>query len=147
MERDQSPRVKKERKPAFRGKWESVFSGRHMDNVPKETHVVSVMTSKPQGTVAKVRDEKDNRLLVHPTRRQNRLTARDKHPHRDQAVNMKTHLIRVKFHADSNSFKIRHVNSGIFRVSGDKCISDMLRQKEKPSKKSKKGGAKDQLLY
>ena len=27
-----------------RGKWKSVFSGKHMDNVPKETHVVSVMT-------------------------------------------------------------------------------------------------------
>ena len=41
---DQLPRVKKERKLALRAKWESVFSGRHMDNVPKETHVVSVMT-------------------------------------------------------------------------------------------------------
>ena len=41
---DQSPRVKKERKPAERGEWESVFSGRHMDNVPKETHAVAVMT-------------------------------------------------------------------------------------------------------
>ena len=27
-----------------KGKWESVFSGKHMDNVPKETLVVSVMT-------------------------------------------------------------------------------------------------------
>ena len=29
-----------------------------MDSVPKETQVVSVMTSKPLETVAKVRDEK-----------------------------------------------------------------------------------------
>ena len=28
-----------------------------MDNVPKETHAVSVMTSKPLETVARVRDE------------------------------------------------------------------------------------------
>ena len=42
---DQSPRVKKERKPTLRGKCDSVFSGRHMDNVPKDTHVASVMTS------------------------------------------------------------------------------------------------------
>ena len=40
-------------------------------------------------TVAKVRDKKDDRLLLHPTRRQNRLTARDKNPYSDQAVNRK----------------------------------------------------------
>ena len=45
-----------------------------MDNVPKETHLVSVMTHKRLETVAKVRDEKDDRLLLHPTRRQNRLS-------------------------------------------------------------------------
>ena len=37
---DQSPRVKKERKPMLTGKWKSVFGGRHMDTVPEETHVV-----------------------------------------------------------------------------------------------------------
>ena len=30
--------------PMLRGKWESVFSGKQKDNVPKETHAVSVMT-------------------------------------------------------------------------------------------------------
>ena len=35
---DQLPRVKKETEPMLRGKWKSVFCGRHMDNVPKETH-------------------------------------------------------------------------------------------------------------
>ena len=35
---------KKETKLVMRGKWESVFSGKHKDNVPKETPVVSVMT-------------------------------------------------------------------------------------------------------
>ena len=87
-----------------------------MDNVPKETHVVSVMTHKTLGTEEKVRDEKDDRLLLHPIRRQKRLTARDKNPHRDQAVNRKTHWSRVEFHADSSSVKIRHENSAI-RVS------------------------------
>ena len=62
-----------------------------MDNVPKETHIVSVMTSWPLETRAKVRDEKGDRLLPHPTRRHNRLTARNKNPHRDQAVNRKAH--------------------------------------------------------
>ena len=58
----------------LRGKWKSVFNGRHMDNVRKETHVVSVMTSKTLETEDKVRDKKDDRLLMHPIRRQNRLT-------------------------------------------------------------------------
>ena len=44
---DQSLRVKMERKPTLRGKWENVFSGNHMDNVRKETHAVSVM-NKPR---------------------------------------------------------------------------------------------------
>ena len=43
---DQSPRV--------------VFSGRHMDNVRKETHVVSVMTDLHKKTCAMVKDEKDD---------------------------------------------------------------------------------------
>ena len=60
-----------------------------MDSVPEETHVVSVMTQEPLETVAKVRDKKDDRLLLHPIRRQNRLTARNKNAHRDQAVNRK----------------------------------------------------------
>ena len=64
---------KKERKPTLRGKWESVFSGGHMDNVPKETHVVSLMTSKTLEKEDAVRGEKDDRLLLHPIRRQNRL--------------------------------------------------------------------------
>ena len=85
-----------------------------MDNVPKETHAVSVMTSNPLETVEKVRDEKDDRLLLLPIRRQNRLTARGKHVYRDQAVDRKTEWIRVKFHADSNFVKISHVNSGTF---------------------------------
>ena len=102
---DQSPRVKKERKPTLSGKWESVFSGRHMDNVSEETHVVPDMTHKLLETVAKVRDAKDDRLVLHPIRRQNRLTARVKNPHRDQAANRNTLWTRVKFHAGSNSVK------------------------------------------
>ena len=38
-------------------------SGRHMDKVPKETHVVSVMTDKYKETCTVVRDGKDDRLL------------------------------------------------------------------------------------
>ena len=102
MKEDQSPRIKKERKPTLRGKWESVFSGRHMGNVSEETHAASVMTQEPLETVALARDEKDDRLLLHPIRRQ-RLTARDNNPQSNQATKRKARLIKgAKFQADSD---------------------------------------------
>ena len=60
--REQSPRVKKRTESA---RWEesgreSVFSGRHMDNVQRETHAVSVMTQRPLARSAVIRDEKDD---------------------------------------------------------------------------------------
>ena len=109
----------------------------------------SVMTLQLLETGAVVRDDKDDRLLPHPTRRQNRLTARDKNSHRDHAVHRKTHWIRVKFHSESNSTKFRHVNSCIHPCSritslinkiymATNAISDMLRQKESPTRSQKK---------
>ena len=146
---EQSPRVKKEWKPALRGKWESVFSGRHMDNVPKETHVVSVMTSLLLETEGMVRGEKDDRLLLHPIRSQNRLTARDKNPHRNQAIDRKTQWIRVNFHSDSNSVNIRHeklwhppvcLNYSLKKdvYIATNAISDMLSQRESPPRSRRK---------
>ena len=55
---------------------------KHMHDVPKETHVVPVMTTLPLETRAEVTDGKGYRLLSHPVQRQNRLTARDKNPRR-----------------------------------------------------------------
>ena len=55
-----------------------------MDNVSKETHEVSVMTNWYKETCTVVRDEKDDRLLLHPIQRKNRLTARGKNHQRDQ---------------------------------------------------------------
>ena len=129
-----------------------------MDNVPKETHVVSVMTHKSLETVEKVRDEKDDRLVLHPIRRRNRLTTREKNPQRDQAKERKALWTRVKFHADSNSVKTRHVSSGILpcvRITSLKkdvytatnVIFDMLRQKERRTKDQRKVVQKDQLRY
>ena len=78
---EQSPRIKKEGK--------SVFSGRHMDSVQKETHVVSVMTDWYKETCTVVRDEKDDRLLPHQIRRP-RLTKGEKHPQKHQTAEVKT---------------------------------------------------------
>ena len=93
---------------------ECVFSGKHKDNVPKDTPVVSDMTLHwLLETAAGVREEKDDRLLPHHMQRQKRLTERNQKPFNDQAITRKTQKRTVKFHADSDSVKIRHVDSGI----------------------------------
>ena len=88
VERGSVTKSQKETKPMLRGKWKSVFSGRHKDNVPKEIPVVSVMTLYwllATEVVVTVKDGNDDRLLPHPMQRQNRLTERNKKPHRDYA--------------------------------------------------------------
>ena len=56
-------------KSAWMGRWENAISERHMDNVRKDTHAVSVMTNKHKETCTVVRDEKDDGLLPHQIRR------------------------------------------------------------------------------
>ena len=51
-----------------------------MDNLLKETHVVSVMSSNLETAV-------NVSLLLHPFGSRKRLTARDNNHHRDQAIN------------------------------------------------------------
>ena len=59
-----------------------------MDNVQKETHVVSVMTNLHKETCAMVRGKKDDRPLPHQVRRP-RLTAREKISQKHQVTEMK----------------------------------------------------------
>ena len=65
---------------------------------------------------------------------------------------------RVKFHADSNSVKTRHVSSGALPVCqnyksekgcvyGDGCHSRLVEAEGKTNKRSQKGGAKDLLQH
>ena len=132
-----------------------------MDNVPKETPVVSVMTHKPLETVVKVRDEKgrSSSLASHSKEKQ---TGGEGHKSSKGSGNKeetsKALWTRVKFHADSNSVKTRHVSSGILpcvRITNLKkdvymatnVISDMLRQKESPTKDQRKVVQEDQLRY
>ena len=76
VERGSVTKSQKGKKAYVERKAERVFSEEgQMDTVPKETHEVSVMTLQPLETVAKVRDEKDDRLLLHASRRQSRPTA------------------------------------------------------------------------
>ena len=80
-----------------------VFSvEKHMDTVPEEFLVVSVVTFQHLETRAKVRDKKDDRLLLDPKRRQNGLTycEEQKSSQGSGSKNRKTRETGVKFHAD-----------------------------------------------
>ena len=109
---DQSPRVKEERKPTLRGKCESVFSGRHMDNVRKETHVVSVM-NLPLGA------QRRKGRSSSPARHSNAKTdGEGEKPQKNQTTEMKALQTKgAKLRADSNSVKNRRVSSASSRVS------------------------------
>ena len=121
------------------------FSGRHMDNVPKETHVVSVMTLWPLETRAKVRDEKDDRLLPHQIRKQNRLTARDKKSSQGSGSKQENSLDKSEFPCQfkfcknpSCKFWHRPVRQKYKTEKGcaslaTNAISEMSRQKERLS--------------
>ena len=138
----------------MKGKWESVFSGEHIGNVPKETHVVSVMTHWPLETVTVVRDEKDVCLLPHSIQRK-RLAERNKNLfHKNQAIKRKARQIKeARFDPDTSFVNMRRVSFGILpcvRTTSLKkvvdmvtnAISDTVGQKRRPTKRSKKGAAK-----
>ena len=98
--------------------------------------VVSVMT-EPLETRAKVRDEKGDRLLPHPIRRQNRLTARNKHPHRD-------HENKQENSKDKSEIpcRFKFCKNPSFGFWHSPVCLNYKSEKAKPNKKSKKGGAK-----
>ena len=118
-----------------------------MDNVPKETHVVSVMTSRPLETVARDRDEKDDRLLLHQIQRQNRLTARDKKSSQGSGSKQENSSDKSEIPCRFNSAKIRHTSLKKDVYMATNAISDMLRQKESLAKSQRKVVRKDQLRF
>ena len=117
---DQLPRVKKERKPTLRG----VFSGRHTDNVPKETIAPG---NSGEGQRRKGSGNKEESSL-----------GKSEIP------------CRLKF-GKTTSCKFWHpphnykLEKDVFFATN--VISDMLRQKESPTKSKRKVVEKDQLRY
>ena len=94
------------------------------------------MTQQPLATRAKVRDEKDDRPLPQPIQKQ-RLTVK-------KATERKvlTQIVKIR-HADSGTLSVcLNYKSEKGCVHGDKCHFRHVEADEKPSKKSKKGGAK-----
>ena len=123
-----------------------------MDNVPQETHAVSVMTKLPLTTVAVVRDEKDDCLLPHQLRRP-RLSKGQ-----TQAERKPLQTQGAKFRAVATIFKTGHVDFGILpcvqttRLRPDAYMkehvsSDMLRLTRSPAKSQRKVVRKDHLHY
>ena len=75
-------RSRKEKEPTLKGKWEIAGSGKQLDNVLKETRVVSIMELELLVTGANFLNKKSGRLActkfeVQPkTERKNHLTKR-----------------------------------------------------------------------
>ena len=53
--------------PARKGRWENAISGKQLDNVRKETRVVSIVI--PRLETDAISDKKDNRPLLHQKQR------------------------------------------------------------------------------
>ena len=74
------------------------FSGRHMDNVPKETHGVPVMADQYKETCTVVRDEKGRSSSPHQIR-----WPREKHPQKHHSTEVKALQSKgAKFRAVTN---------------------------------------------
>ena len=127
--------------------------GRHMDNIQKETHVISVMTDWYKETCTVVRDEKDDRLLPHQIRRP-RLTEEKKilqkniRQQRGKLFRQGTTFHAVTKIVKTPSCKFWHppvcqdYKSGTGCKYGRTCFFRHVEAEEKPNKKPKKGGAK-----
>ena len=134
----------------WRGGWENAISGKQMDTVRKEIHVVSV-TNPHLETDAREREDEKNIRPLQRLKRRHRLTGR--YPSKVQAVKVKAFLGReAEHHAQiflEESARIRHVTCGtlpcvtITRLNPDarmvKNVNfDMLRLMGSPEKSRRK---------
>ena len=121
-----------------------------MASARKETHAVSAMTRHLETEA--IRDKKDNRPLLH---RKQRHRQTERYPQNVQAAEEQAFLEQEgRFRAEIGySVRTRHVVFGTLPLSeitslnqdasvAVNVISDNVEADEKPSKKSKKGGAK-----
>ena len=133
-------------------------------NFEKDTHVVSVMTDqlretvaevrKKKETVSEVRDEKDNRPLLHQIRRPRKTDGEGENPskesgNRDESSSDKRSKIPRRCANCSNPSCVfwhpsvcQNCKSKTRCTFGNKGFFRHVEAEEKPSKKSKKGGAR-----
>ena len=107
-----------------------------------------------KGSVALLKESTQLGLLLHPTRRENRLTARNKNPHgskQENSLNKSEIPCRFKF-CENPSCKFWHppvclnCKSEKGCVHGDKCHFRHVEAEGKPAKSQRKVVRKDQLL-
>ena len=140
-------------KPSRRGKWEIVFGGRHMDNVQKETHVVSVMTDKHKETCAVSETKRTIFFSRSKFESQDRRRVRKILTHRPRGKLFRQNErnsvpLRKNCKNKKQSSRFGHppvcqnYKSENGCICGRKCFFRHVEAEETPSKKSKKDSAK-----
>ena len=140
--RNEWPRVKKERKPTLIWRWDAL-SGKQMDKVRKETHAVSVMnwplerqsSSPAPNSKAKTDGEGEKPSKKSGNRDESSSDERGKIPCRYRYCNNPS---CSNWHPPV----CQYYQSETGRKFGNKCFFRRVEADEKPSKKSKEGGAK-----
>ena len=152
---EQSARVKKERKPTLRGKWQSVFSGRHMDNVQKEMLFQSGQTS----TRRPVRWRRKGRSSSPAPNSKAKTDEGTEIAQKQQETERKALQTKgAKFRVVAKNCKNPSCNFGIFpcvkttslRLDAKReehVSSDMMRLRRSPARSQRKVVRKDQLHY
>ena len=154
----QSPRVKaviqsqKGKKANVERKVEDCFQWKARGQCSKgDSYGFPAITQQPLATVAKARDETDDRLLPHPIRRQ-RLTVK-------KAPEMKVLTRDVRSYADTIFSKNpscefwhppvcqNYISEKKGYFCGDQCLFRHVEAEGKLSKRSKKGGAKGSVAF
>ena len=155
VERGAVTKSRKRKKASVERKVGECFQWRAHGECSKETHVVSIM-NQPLETVAEFTDEMDNCPRPHQIRRP-RLTEREKNPQRFRQHGWKLFRQQGKIscrYSNCNNPSCNYWHPPVCQNCksqtgcnyGNKCYCRHVEAGEKPSKKSKKGGAKDQLL-
>ena len=136
VERGSVPKSqKKERKHTLSGKWDSVFSGRHTDTVPKETHEVSVMTQRPSGNRGGDQRPKGRSSSPAPNSKGNQTDGEK--GDKEEISDKRSHISCKFWHLPV----CHNWKSEKGCICGDKCHFRHVEAEGKPSKKSNKGGA------
>ena len=146
--------VEKELKLTLKGKWEIAGSGEQLDNVLKETHVVSIMRYQLLATGANLVDNKNDRPLSHQIRRQPK-TERENPNHLNKRIKALFEK-RAESHVGGKIVPIRRIVTGILpyvkttfqKQDADAAkivIADMLSWRRSPTRSRRKEVRKDHL--
>ena len=109
---DQSPRVKKENKACVERKVGECIQWKGHGQCSEGDSCSFSHDALASGNKGKGQRRRGRSSSPASRSKAKQTDGEEQKSHRDQAINRKTQKTRVKFHADSNSVEIRHVNSG-----------------------------------